>query len=138
MSLVLDGEHALRTHAQSARSIATVPTPLVAIIHGGRLAALGTTAELKRAFHGRTIIEVHAGRPVEAMRLLDDMPDVEKTSVFGTAVHAVVSMTPGEAARTIRERLEGAGVAVTRLGPVEPSLEDVFLDVAERSNERNA
>ncbi|PYR02945.1 MAG: multidrug ABC transporter ATP-binding protein [Acidobacteria bacterium] len=107
----------------------------VAIIHGGRLAALGTTAELKRAFHGRTIIEVHAGRPVEAMRLLDDMPDVEKTSVFGTAVHAVVSMKPGEAARTIRERLEGGGVAVTRLGPVEPSLEDVFLHVAERATQ---
>jgi ABC-2 type transport system ATP-binding protein len=104
----------------------------VAIVHGGRLAALGTTAELKRAFHGRTIIEVQAGRPVDAMRLLDDMPDVEKTSVFGTAVHAVVSMKPEEATRLLRERLERGGVAVTRLGPVEPSLEDVFLDVAER------
>jgi ABC-2 type transport system ATP-binding protein len=104
----------------------------VAIIHGGRLAALGTTADLKRAFHGRTIIEVHTGRPVEAMRLLDDMPDVEQTSVFGTAVHAVVSMRPEEATRLLRERLERGGMAVTRLGPVEPSLEDVFLDVAER------
>jgi ABC-2 type transport system ATP-binding protein len=109
----------------------------VAIIHGGRLAALGTTAELKRAFHGRTIIEVQAGRPVDAMRLLDDMPDVEKTSVFGTAVHAVVSMKPEEATRLLRERLERSGVAVTRLGPVEPSLEDVFLDVAERRADRD-
>ena len=32
MSLVLDGEHALRTHAQSARSIATVPTPVTATL----------------------------------------------------------------------------------------------------------
>ena len=63
------------------------------------------------------------------------MPDVARTSVFGTAVHAVVSMKPGEAARTIRERLEGGGVAVTRLGPVEPSLEDVFLHVAERATQ---
>jgi ABC-2 type transport system ATP-binding protein len=105
----------------------------VAIIHGGRLAALGTTAELKRAFLGRTIIEVHAARPVEAMRLLDHMPEVEKTSVFGTAVHAVMKMAPDEAVRVLRERLDRGDVAVTRLGPVEPSLEDVFLDVAEHA-----
>ena len=61
----------------------------VAIIHAGRLAAIGTTAELKRVFADRTILEVQAANPVEAMRLLDAMPEVEKTSVFGTAVHAV-------------------------------------------------
>ncbi len=104
----------------------------VAIIHGGRLAAIGTTGELKGAFRGRTIIEIHAASPVEAMRRLDEMADVEKTSVFGTAVHAVVNMKAGDAVRILRERLDRAGVAVTRLGPVEPSLEDVFLDVVER------
>jgi ABC-2 type transport system ATP-binding protein len=105
----------------------------LAIIHAGRLAALGTTSELKRAFHGRTIVEVHAANPVEAMRLLDDMADVEKTSVFGTAVHAVVNMEPADAARVLGERLDGAGLPASRVAPVEPSLEDVFLDVAERS-----
>jgi ABC-2 type transport system ATP-binding protein len=103
----------------------------VAIIHGGRLAALGTTAELKSRFAGRTIVEIHAGSPVEAMRELDAMGDVEKTSVFGTAVHAVVKMTAGDAVRVLGERLARGGVAVTRIGPVEPSLEDVFLDVAD-------
>ncbi len=104
----------------------------VAIIHGGRLAAIGTTGELKGAFRERTIIEIHAASPVETMRRLDEMADVEKTSVFGTAVHAVVNMKAGDAVRILRERLDRAGVAVTRLGPVEPSLEDVFLDVVER------
>jgi ABC-2 type transport system ATP-binding protein len=105
----------------------------IAIIHAGRLAAIGTTSELKRAFHGRTIVEVHAPDPVEAMRRLDEMTDVEKTSVFGTAVHAVVNLKPADAARLLRERLESAGMPVSRVAPVEPSLEDVFLDVAERS-----
>src|SRR5436190_13106355 len=54
----------------------------IAIIHAGRLAALGSTDELKRIFEGRSIIEVHAANPVEAMRLLDRMPEVEKTSGF--------------------------------------------------------
>jgi hypothetical protein len=59
------------------------------------------------------------------------MPDVEKTGIFGTAVHVVLrslATPPGE----IRSRLEAAGVPVVACAPVEPSLEDVFLDVAER------
>jgi hypothetical protein len=33
----------------------------------------------------------------------------------------------------VAERLRASGVTVEACGPVEPSLEDVFLDVAERS-----
>jgi ABC-2 type transport system ATP-binding protein len=103
----------------------------LAIIHAGRLAALGTTDELKQIFTGRPILEVQAANPVEAMRLLDGMPDVEKTSVFGTAVHAVVR-EGGDAGR-LGERLTAAGVPARAIAPVQPSLEDVFLDVVERA-----
>ena len=103
----------------------------VAIIQAGRLAALGTVPELKRVFAGRPILEVRAGRPVEAMRRLDEMPEVEKTSVFGTAVHAVLRAADVPPA-AIEARLRDSGIpAAIRL--VEPSLEDVFLDVVERS-----
>src|SRR3954447_14254874 len=61
----------------------------VALIHAGRIAAMGTTTEVKRIFAGRPIVEVRSSRPVDAMRALDGMADVEKTSLFGTAVHAV-------------------------------------------------
>jgi ABC-2 type transport system ATP-binding protein len=105
----------------------------LAIIHGGRLAALGTTDELKHVFDRRAIIEVLAANPVEAMRLLDGMPEVEKTSVFGTAVHAVLKVNEDGAAATLRGRLESAGVAVNGMAAVRPSLEDVFLDVVERA-----
>ena len=104
----------------------------LAIIHGGQLAAIGTTDELKRIFAGRTIVEVHAANPVETMRLLDRMPEIEKTSVFGTAVHAVLKGNSREATPALKERLEAAGVAVTSMTDVQPSLEDVFLEVVER------
>jgi ABC-2 type transport system ATP-binding protein len=103
----------------------------VAIMHAGRLAALGSVDELKEIFGDRAIFEVQALNPVQAMRVLDTMPEIEKTSVFGTAVHAVVR--PGEqlGAAALRGRLDAAGVQVTGIGPVLPSLEDVFLEVAE-------
>jgi len=119
----------------------------IAIISAGRLAALGSTRELKSIFDDRVIVEVRAPRPVDVMQLLDAMPDVEKTSVFGTAVHAVLKATgrrggpvvPGEAgnaavAAEIGRRLESAGVAVADAQTVQPSLEDVFLEVAGRAS----
>jgi ABC-2 type transport system ATP-binding protein len=104
----------------------------IAIIHAGRLAALGTVAELKAVFAGRPILEVRASKPVEAMRRLDEMPDVEKTSIFGAAVHAVLrsaEVSPEE----IAARLTTAGVTAS-CRVVDPSLEDAFLDIAERSD----
>ena len=104
----------------------------VAIIHGGRLAAMGTPDELKRVFADRTIVEVQAANAVEAMRLLDRIPAVEKTSVFGTSVHAVLRGDPRDVLPLLRRRLEAAGVAVAAMAPVQPSLEDVFLEVIEQ------
>jgi drug efflux transport system ATP-binding protein len=106
----------------------------LAIIHAGRLAAIGTTGELKRIFAGRALVEVRAPNPVETMRLLDGMAEVEKTSVFGTAVHALLRGDPGQARAALRQRLEAAGVAVASIDPVQPSLEDVFLEVVEQAS----
>ncbi len=105
----------------------------VAIIHDGRLAALGTTDELKGVFANRAIVEVQAANPVETMRLLDQMPEIEKTSIFGTSVHAVLKADRQDATPVLKRRLESAGMAVTSMAPVQPSLEDVFLDVVERA-----
>ena len=104
----------------------------VALIHAGRLAALGTTTEVKRIFEGRPIVELRGDRPVELMRALDEMPEVEKTSLFGTSVHAVLrdaSIGPAEIAARVRAH----GLDVQSADTVIPSLEDVFLDVVDKA-----
>ena len=104
----------------------------VALIHAGRLAALGTTADVKRIFADRPIVEIRAARAVEVMRALDAMAEVEKTSLFGNAVHAVLR-SRGVAVPELRSRLAAQGLAVEALEEVAPSLEDVFLDVVEKA-----
>ena len=109
----------------------------LAIMSAGRLAAMGTTRELKRVFERRPILEVRADRPIEAMGVLDTMPEVEKTSVFGASVHAVLRATKATEASTpdwsaLAAQLAARGVHVTAIEPVQPSLEDVFLDVVGR------
>ena len=105
----------------------------IAIIDAGKLAALGTVPELKQIFAGRPIVEVRATRPVEAMRWLEAMPDVEKTSIFGTAVHAVMRSSD-TSPDGIAAQLDTAGIPA-HCRVVAPSLEDVFLDIAERGGQ---
>jgi ABC-2 type transport system ATP-binding protein len=104
----------------------------VALIHAGALAALGSPREVKATFAGRPIFEIRASDPVAAMRALDGMSQVEKTSLFGTAVHAVLRNT-GTTIDRLTARLREAGVEVTGAVEVPPSLEDVFLDVVEKA-----
>ena len=103
----------------------------IAIIQAGKLAALGTANELKRVFAERPILEIHASAPVEAMAVLDRHEAVEKTSLFGTSVHAVLKHAGTDPA-TLAAALRAKGIDVTSIGTVSPSLEDVFLDVVER------
>ena len=103
----------------------------IAIIHAGKLASLGTATELKQVFSSRPIIEVQASQPVQAMAILDRHAGVEKTSLFGTAVHAVLKDAATDPA-ALAAALTADGIEVSAIGTVTPSLEDVFLDVVER------
>jgi ABC-2 type transport system ATP-binding protein len=109
----------------------------IAIIQAGRLAALGTVKELKSIFATRPIVEVRTARPVDAMQALDAMPEVEKTSIFGTAVHAVLR-SPDTSVTAIAEKLTERVGGSVECTAVEPSLEDVFLDVSLAAAERGA
>jgi ABC-2 type transport system ATP-binding protein len=104
----------------------------IAIVNAGKLAAMGTSRELKAIFARRPILEIHSNRPVDVMRTLENVPDVEKTSVFGTAVHAVLR-NPDVDVDALAKTLHARGLDVAGIDRVMPSLEDVFLDVVEHA-----
>jgi ABC-2 type transport system ATP-binding protein len=104
----------------------------IAIINAGRLATMGTSRELKQIFTSRPIIEIRSSRPVDVMRALEDMPDVEKTTIFGTAVHAVLRRADVDL-DALTAGLHGSGLSIDSVDRVMPSLEDVFLDVVEHA-----
>lgn len=104
----------------------------IAIVNAGRLAAMGTSNELKAIFAKRPILEIHSTGPVDVMRALEDNPSVEKTTVFGTAVHAVLK-TPEVDLDTLQKTLSARGLDIGGIDRVMPSLEDVFLDVVEHA-----
>jgi len=109
----------------------------IAIMHAGKLAVLGSSQELKRTFADRPIVEIRASSPVDAMQTLERLPGVEKTSIFGAAVHAVLTSSAVDVG-SIRHELQCAGLDILSTAAVLPSMEDVFLDVVERAERRGA
>ena len=104
----------------------------LALMQAGRVAALGTVHELKSAFSDRAVVEIRTPSPMEALRALDDEPSVEKTSLFGTALHVWLRPGVGDT-RPLLARFAERGLTPESVEFVQPSLEDVFMDVVERA-----
>jgi ABC-2 type transport system ATP-binding protein len=109
----------------------------IALMHAGRLVALGTVAELKRVFAGRAMLEVSCARVLEAQERLEGQPGVLEVAVFGTRLHAVVQ-DAAEGARRIDEILSGAGHGPVAVERIIPSLEDVFIHCIEAEDAAQA
>jgi ABC-2 type transport system ATP-binding protein len=97
----------------------------VVFLHEGRVLALDDPTALQASLPGR-VLEVRATDARKARDLLRDRPEVQRASLFGEAVHAVVAADVGPA--SIRSALVDAGVDVRDVRAVAPSLEDVFID----------
>jgi ABC-2 type transport system ATP-binding protein len=104
----------------------------LALIHAGRLVALGTVSDLKGVFAGRAVLEVVAPRVGDALQAVSSAPWALETSVFGTRIHVVVKDAE-EGRRRIEERLAGEGNAPIAVERILPSLEDVFIHHVEEA-----
>jgi ABC-2 type transport system ATP-binding protein len=102
----------------------------IALMHAGRLAALGTVARLKEVFAGRAVLEVAAEDYQRTLAALEREDWVLETAVFGTRLHVVVRDAEAGRARVLA-LLEERGVGPASVERIVPSLEDVFTHYIE-------
>jgi len=107
----------------------------IALMHGGRLVALGTVAELKDVFAGRVMFEVSCPRFLEAHERLEAQEFVLEASLFGTRLHVVVPDAEG-GRRRIALALTREGLVPVSVERIVPSLEDVFIHCIEAEEAR--
>ncbi|HVB14723.1 MAG TPA: ATP-binding cassette domain-containing protein [Candidatus Dormibacteraeota bacterium] len=104
----------------------------LAIIDHGRIVALGTPDELKRAVAGDLVTVGVSGDVEEALRLLQHQPFVREASIDGRELRLYVDR--GETATpNILRLLDRAGLGLTTVALSRPSLDDVFLRSTGRS-----
>lgn len=100
------------------------------LMHNGRLIALGAPEVLKNRYLTRPLYELEAVPLIQALEHLRCMPEVFEATVFGSRLHCTLQDT-SLASEALLNRLREAGVSVTSIRPIVPSLEDVFIHLIE-------
>jgi ABC-2 type transport system ATP-binding protein len=99
----------------------------VGFINNGQVAACGTPLELRRAFPHRILEVQAASRDPDLFR---DLPEVLEASFYGDRYHLVVA-DPKSVQQAIEGRLLTERIRDAKVREVSPSMEDVFVYLAE-------
>jgi ABC-type multidrug transport system ATPase subunit len=108
----------------------------VGYLYLSRMMVSGTPAALKKLpivnRPGERRLELETGgRPAQALQFMQGERYVSSATIFGTAVHAVVSSAVSD--EELLDRLAHAGLAGSSTRAIEPSLEDVFVTLTEEA-----
>jgi ABC-2 type transport system ATP-binding protein len=99
----------------------------VAMMNGGRIAALDAPAALQEGLRGRALA-FECADPTSAADRLREVPGVRSAALFGQSVHLTLERAGME--QELAAALAASGVAVGSVRNLDPSMEDVFIDLA--------
>ena len=102
----------------------------LALIHRGKIAAMGEPGKIKREWHLSQILRLDISDPVLGLRALETEPTVLGVVACRGGLHATVRDAASASIR-IREVLEQRQVQVRRITAIEPSIEDVFVGLVQ-------
>jgi ABC-2 type transport system ATP-binding protein len=109
----------------------------LALMYRGKIIALGTPAELKQSLEGHYLLRLESSDIFDSMLALEKLEGVSDVAVFGGGLHVTVTDSAA-AIPKIRGALEHAGITVTVLEPIDPSMEDVFVAMIEQEEKKAA
>ncbi len=98
----------------------------VALLHQGQLLALDSPGALRQTLPG-SLFEVIAPDHRRAVSALRQFPGVSNVQTFGERAHVQLAQASGDAVAQLGAHLRNAGIDVTTVRQVPPSLEDVFV-----------
>jgi ABC-2 type transport system ATP-binding protein len=103
----------------------------LALIHQGRLLAMGNPEEIKSGMKGE-LWEVRCEPRMKGREKLKGLPEVRSVGIFGDRLHLLLE--EGANLRVqLEESLKAAGVECHSWRQIPPSLEDVFISTIEKN-----
>ena len=107
----------------------------LALIYQGKIVALGTPTELKVKTLSRGILEVECDPLIPALDLLKKATWTSEAAVFGEGLH-VIGKEGVDSEQEIKALFQAHHILLKRIEWIRPSLEDVFVSLIEKENER--
>jgi len=101
------------------------------LIYRGQIVASGSPSELKRKSMKGELLLVTCEPLGKVLELLQTAPGVLDAAIFGNAIHVVVTRAT-EAIPALARYLSEHGMATSKIEPIPPTLEDVFVALTSR------
>jgi ABC-2 type transport system ATP-binding protein len=98
------------------------------LLYRGRIVASGSPSELKREAMKGELLLVESGQLGRALEALRTGPGILDAAIFGNAIHVTVTKA-AEAIPVLKRYLSERSIAVSRIEPISPTLEDVFVSL---------
>ena len=108
----------------------------LALIHSGKIVALGSPSELKLGSVSGELLMVEPDYLGPALEILKKLDGVNDVAVFGNALHLVVANSDAIMPE-VRMALESRGIRLRRINRIRPSLEDAFVALTSASRDGN-
>jgi ABC-2 type transport system ATP-binding protein len=102
----------------------------IALMYRGKTIALGSPDELKASLGEGHLLSLETSDLLGSMTALQGRPGIADVAVFGGGLHVTVERDEA-AIPEIRAALGAAGIEVTSLKSITPSMEDVFVSLIE-------
>ncbi|TFG80658.1 MAG: ABC transporter ATP-binding protein [Spirochaetales bacterium] len=99
----------------------------VTLMREGRIVATGSPGELKKVHYPGLLLEITCERVERALAVLEGAEGIDNASLFGSRLHA--GLEKGASPDTVERLLGAAGITITGIQAIRPSLEDVFIRV---------
>ncbi len=104
----------------------------LAFIYRGRIIADGSPAEIRAEHMEQRIFDITTHDADAVLPRLERDPDIEEAYLSGASLHAVVPARSPLTDADLRQRLVAAGHPDTVVAEVDPSIEDVFVNLVAR------
>jgi ABC-2 type transport system ATP-binding protein len=109
----------------------------ITLINAGNIIASGSSKELKTKYLTNTILEVECDKVIAALDILSKQKWIDETSIFGNYIHVNVK-DENEGRKLIKKVLtEQNSIIISRLDKIVPTLEDVFIYLLEKDENKN-
>jgi len=109
----------------------------LALMHGGRVIALGSPAELKKSLGAGHLLNLETTDLLGSMTAISGKPGILDVAVFGGGLHVKVD-DELRAEESIRNALKLRGIRISTMEPIPPSMEDVFVSLIEQQEKAAA
>ncbi len=104
------------------------------LIYRGKVVASGSPSALKSGAMKGELLLVECEPLGHALEVLQTGPGVLDAAIFGSAIHVVVTKA-AEAIPGLAKYLSEHQIAVSKIEPISPTLEDVFVALTTRQAE---